>query len=199
MRGKLARQIPVRGRTGMTVLHTSPNSAITRWLLEKIYDSIGAPNIRMAVGDGEPYPTDTDDAVATVRINGWRTLASLVLNPEIGFGEGYRDGRIDVPGDLAQFLETTIASMPESAPGWCARLSSRWLYWLQANTRRGSARNIHHHYDLSADFYKLVAGCEAGLHLRIFPRRQRHTRARADREDGPRLPQAPAAARRTCR
>jgi len=153
----------------MTGLQTSPHCDVTRWWLKKIYDSMGAPNIRIAVGDGEPYPTDTDDAVATVRIDGWRTLASLVLNPEIGFGEGYRDGRIDVPGDLVQFLQTTIASMPASAPGWCARLSSRWLYWLQANTRRGSARNIRHHYDLSADFYKLWLDAKLVYTCAYFP------------------------------
>jgi cyclopropane-fatty-acyl-phospholipid synthase len=153
----------------MTGLHTSPNSAVTRWLLQKIYDSIGAPNIRIAVGDGEPYPTDSADSVATVRIDHRRTLASLVLNPEIGFGEGYRDGRIDVEGDLVQFLQATIASMPESAPGWCARLSSRWLYWLQANTRRGSARNIHHHYDLSDDFYKLWLDAKLVYTCAYFP------------------------------
>jgi cyclopropane-fatty-acyl-phospholipid synthase len=138
-------------------------------LLQKIYDSIGAPNIGIAMGDREPYPTDIDDRVATVRVDGWWTLASLLLNPEIGFGEGYRNGRIDVQGDLVQFLETTIASMPESAPGWCARLSSRWLYWLQVNTRRGSARNIHHHYDLSADFYKLWLDAKLVYTCAYFP------------------------------
>ena len=153
----------------MTGLHTSTNSAVARWLLQKIYDSIGAPNIGIAMGDREPYPTDIDDRVATVRVDGWWTLASLLLNPEIGFGEGYRNGRIDVQGDLVQFLETTIASMPESAPGWCARLSSRWLYWLQVNTRRGSARNIHHHYDLSADFYKLWLDAKLVYTCAYFP------------------------------
>lgn len=137
--------------------------------MQKIYDSIGAPNVRIAVGDGEPYPTDADDAVATIRIDDWRTLATVALNPEIGFGEGYRHGRIEVEGDLVQFLETTIAAMPEGAEGWVARLSSRWLDWLQANTLRGSARNIHHHYNLSADFYKLWLDAKLVYTCAYFP------------------------------
>ena len=136
--------------------NTSHVSAINSWLVRKLYRSIGAPNLRIGVGNSEPYPPDATDAAATVRIDGWRTLASLALNPEIGFGEGYRDGRIEIEGDLVQFLETVIESMPEEgAGGWPSRIFSRWLDRLQANTLRGSARNIHHHYDLNADFYKL--------------------------------------------
>jgi len=135
---------------------TSHDSAIHRWLLQKLHNKIGAPNVRVMVGDSAPFPADAADAVATVRIDGWRALAWLALNPEVGFGEAYRDGRIEVEGDLVQLLEAVLEAMPESTEAsWHSRLFSRWLEWLQANTLRGSARNIHHHYDLSGDFYKL--------------------------------------------
>jgi len=135
---------------------TSHDSAIRRWLLQKLHNKIGAPNVRVVVGDSAPFPDGAADVVATVRIDGWRTLASLALNPEVGFGEAYRDGRIEIEGDLLQLLDVVLGTMPESTKsGWYSRLFSRWLEWLQANTLRGSARNIHHHYDLSGDFYRL--------------------------------------------
>ncbi len=140
----------------MTRDASSPDWAIQRWLIGKLYRSIGCPEVRLIVGRSAAYPPDLANAAATVRIDGWKTLASLALSPETGFGEGYRRGRIEVDGDLVQLLETVLGSMTQgSDQGWLARLSTGWLDWLQANTLRGSARNIHHHYDLSADFYKL--------------------------------------------
>jgi cyclopropane-fatty-acyl-phospholipid synthase len=134
----------------------SRSSAIQRWAIRKLYRSIGSPDVRLIVGDASPFPHEIAKAAATVRIDGWKTLLSLALNPENGFGEGYRDGRIEVDGDLVHLLETVLGSINEGGQeGWLARLSTRWLDWLQANTMRGSARNIHRHYDLSSDFYKL--------------------------------------------
>jgi len=149
---------------------TSHDSVMNRWLLKRLHNKIGAPNVRVAVGDGAPFPADARDAVATVRIDGWRTLASLALNPEIGFGEGYRDGRIEVEGDLQQLLDAVLEAMPErTEESWHARLFSRWLDWLQANTPRGSARNIHHHYDLGSDFYKLWLDSKLVYTCAYFP------------------------------
>ena len=149
---------------------TSHDSAMRRWLLQKLHNKIGAPNVRVMVGDSAPFPADATDAVATVRIDGWRTLASLALNPEIGFGEGYREGRIEVEGDLLQLLEAVLEAMPEGTKAsWHSRLFSRWLEWLQANTLRGSARNIHHHYDLSGDFYKLWLDARLVYTCAYFP------------------------------
>src|SRR5580658_725414 len=139
----------------MASSNTSRDSTMNRWFLQRLHRLIGSPPVRLAVGDGEAFPADVTDAVATVRIDGLRTLVSLALNPEVGFGEAYSDGRIEVEGDLVPLLETVLESMPEGGPSRRARLFSRGLDWVQANTVRGSAKNIHHHYDLNVDFYKL--------------------------------------------
>jgi len=150
--------------------NTSQISAINRWLAQKLYRSIGAPNVRLVLGAGANFPPHPTNVATTVRIDGWRTLAALALNPEIGFGDGYREGRIEVEGDLVRFLEELLEAMPEtSARGWHSRLFSRWLDWLQANTLRGSARNIHHHYDLSVDFYKLWLDSKLVYTCAYFP------------------------------
>jgi len=79
---------------------------------------------------------------------------SMALNPEIGFGDAYSEGRIEMDGDLVGSLECVCRSSPR-VRNWSWRLLSKWLDWAQANTLRGSSRNIHHHYDLSNDFYRL--------------------------------------------
>jgi cyclopropane-fatty-acyl-phospholipid synthase len=53
-------------------------------------------------------------------------------------------------------LEALTLVMPE--PGqqnWWARLALRCMSFVQANTLSGSRRNIHRHYDLGNEFYRL--------------------------------------------
>ena len=76
------------------------------------------------------------------------------MNPEVGFGDAYSSGRIEMEGDLVRSLECVCRSSPR-VRNWSWRLLSKWLDWVQANTRRGSSRNIQRHYDLSNDFYRL--------------------------------------------
>lgn len=149
---------------------TSYVSAIQRSLMHKLYESIGAPNLQFVVGDGDPFPADATGVTAKVRIANWRTLTSLAFNPEVGFGDGYSEGRIEIDGDLVQFLEEVLEAMPEGSDrGWPSRLYSRWLDWLQSNTERGSARNIHRHYDLNVDFYKLWLDSKLVYTCAYFP------------------------------
>jgi len=131
-------------------------SSVEKRILEKIYASIGRPPIRLALGRGpEVGPTDTEP-VASVLISDWSALTRLLLNPEIGFGDGYAEGRIEVEGDLVILLETVLRTMKAyDAKNWKSVLWSQWLERIQPNTLDGSARNIHQHYDLTTDFYKL--------------------------------------------
>ena len=129
------------------------SSWIERWLLQRIGNSFP---IRVRLGSGEQVSPSETEPIASVFIPDWQTLASVVLNPEIAFGDGYADGRIRVEGDLVRLLENILCSTPTAkTEGFCSNLMSLWLQRTQANTLRGSARNIQHHYDLTADFYKL--------------------------------------------
>lgn len=131
--------------------------SIEGWLLQRLRCFIGDLPIRVVLrGREELSPPAGADVIATVSIVDRRTMARLLVNPEIAFGDGYTDGRIGVDGDLVGLLEYVIRLMRITKPeGWCRRVSSRWLQRVQANTIAGSARNIHHHYDLTTDFYRL--------------------------------------------
>lgn len=133
----------------------SGSSWIDRWLLQRIANSINKAPIRLLLGDGRELSPLKTKPVASVILPDWRTLARVVLNPEVGFGDGYADGLILVEGDLVSLLENVFRLSPTAKrEGFCSKLLSRWLQLTQANTLRGSARNIHHHYDLTADFYR---------------------------------------------
>jgi cyclopropane-fatty-acyl-phospholipid synthase len=132
-------------------------SLIDAWLLQQFRRSTGDLPIRLILGkhEGALLPSGTKP-IATLSISDRRTLMELLFDPEITFGDGYADGRIVVEGDLVRLLEHVLRLKRTTKPArWYRKLSSQWLQLVQANTIRGSARNIHHHYDLTADFYKL--------------------------------------------
>ena len=85
-------------------------------------------------------------------------FARVLAQGELGTGEAYQDGlwRAD---DLVLFVRLFLRNMEELAiDGPLARagqLVSLIAHRLRRNSRRGSAANIHAHYDLGNDFYRL--------------------------------------------
>lgn len=124
-------------------------------LLSKIQRLVGRAPIRLRVGNKE-FGSPSCDNAGTIVIRDRRVLRRLALDPEVGFGDGYMEGEIEVEGDLVRFLEEAYRVVQLGRmKNWHNRLFSRWLTFVQGNTRNGSTRNIRHHYDLSNDFYKL--------------------------------------------
>jgi cyclopropane-fatty-acyl-phospholipid synthase len=133
---------------------TSTTSWMDRQLLQALRSLLGPIPVSLALRDAEDLPDSDGPIVGTVRIPDRSTLLSMVMNPEVAFGDAYSSGRIEMEGDLVRSLEYVNAASPRIR-NWYWRLLSKWLDWVQANTRRGSSRNIHRHYDLSNDFYRL--------------------------------------------
>src|SRR4051794_22782743 len=80
----------------------------------------------------------------------------LISGGDIGFAEAYIRGEWDSP-DVTKFLELfsvnheAIGTMLGHAP--LTRLCQNLRHWLNRNTKAGSKRNIHAHYDLGNAFY----------------------------------------------
>ncbi|HUJ40049.1 MAG TPA: cyclopropane-fatty-acyl-phospholipid synthase family protein [Candidatus Acidoferrales bacterium] len=130
--------------------------SLDRWILQKLHEATGRPPIRLRAASGaEVSPADAPP-LGEIRIADRTTLARLILDPEIAFGDAYTAGRIEVQGDLVSMLEALSMVMPpiERQNGW-AQFVSRWMGWAQADTITGARRNIHRHYDLGNDFYRL--------------------------------------------
>ncbi|HYL73668.1 MAG TPA: cyclopropane-fatty-acyl-phospholipid synthase family protein [Bryobacteraceae bacterium] len=143
------------------------------WLLELVLKATGPAPIRIALNNGTAVSPPGVSPVATLLIRDLQTLLGLIADPEVGFGEGYTDGRIEVHGDLVRLLEEIYQSMSSSLTGgsWYSHLSSKWMELWQSNTPRGSRHNIHRHYDLGNDFYKLWLDPEMVYTCAYFPTR----------------------------
>jgi cyclopropane-fatty-acyl-phospholipid synthase len=128
-----------------------------QWLLSRILEASGSAPIRLRVEGGGDVCTPGAAPVATVLIRDRDTLAHLVRDPEIGFGDAYMDGRIEVEGDLTRFLEAVYQGRERAskAGNWLSQAASKWLDMAQDNSQHGSRSNIERHYDLGNDFYKL--------------------------------------------
>jgi cyclopropane-fatty-acyl-phospholipid synthase len=125
-----------------------------RSLLKAVRSALGTAPIVLSLPGVENLPDTTAPPIGAIRIADRATLAGLVMNPEVVFGDAYSDGRIQVDGDLVSVLES-VYECSHAVRNWSWRLMSKWLAWAQANTRYGSSRNIHHHYDLPTEFYRL--------------------------------------------
>src|SRR5579864_4099112 len=131
------------------------SSSVERWFLQKILSATGEAPIRLVLGDGEGISPAGISPVAIVIIHDRPALIRLMLNPEVGFGDGYAEGKIEVQGDLVGFLETTYRAWPGVSTGSVHSTAlSRWMDRVKANTPRRSRQNVHHHYDLRTDFYQ---------------------------------------------
>jgi len=121
------------------------------WLARGFLRAMGSPAIRIVLANEQTVSTADAPPVATVRLTDRSTLFRLLYHPELEFGEAYVDGRIEVDGDLAKFLETVYQAPAHPLAERLLRRARR----PRPNSLSGSRDNIHHHYDLGNDFYRL--------------------------------------------
>jgi len=105
---------------------------------------------RLAFGHGEP--------VVAMRLRSWQPLVSALARGDVGFAESWIEGQWDCDS-LIDVLDLTLANrrtLDEAIYGnGLARLVDRLRHLLRRNSRSGSRRNIHAHYDLGNAFYRL--------------------------------------------
>jgi cyclopropane-fatty-acyl-phospholipid synthase len=125
-----------------------------RSLLSAVRRIAGSVHVRLALPHKTSSATRQSPEIPTIWVASRRTLAALLLNPEVSFGDAYTEGLLEIEGDIVSVLESLVKSTSRNR-GWTSRLISTWLAWIQSNSLAGSHKNIHHHYDLPTDFYKL--------------------------------------------
>jgi cyclopropane-fatty-acyl-phospholipid synthase len=127
------------------------------WLRASWAPSAGRLQLVLPTGQavqlgGEGQPT------ATAYVHDDRVFLRLLLRGEMGAGESYVAGEWssdDLVGVIRLFLRATNARGLESPITRAAQLPALVRHRRAANTRHGSERNIHAHYDLGNEFYRL--------------------------------------------
>ena len=130
----------------------SPRRRVERALLEGLQRILARSRVRLVLWDGTVL-AGSGGTSATVVVHDLRTLLGILWDPELHFGDAFSDGRLQVEGDLLSFLESSFGTWrdaPLDALGRAARYVGR-----RFGDRIASRRDVHHHYDLGNDFYRL--------------------------------------------
>lgn len=97
-------------------------------------------------------------AHAHLKIHQWSVVLNLSLRGDIGFAEDYRSGLWESNDLVSLFLcafQNEAVLNPYIQGGTIGRMAAWLANRLDANTMRGSRRNIASHYDLGNQFYAL--------------------------------------------
>lgn len=110
-------------------------------------------------GTTRDYGPDTGQTAHLAFAN-TKAVRAIVLNPDLGLGEGYMDGYITPQNcTLDDVLAIIIRNrFSGHLPPWFlmanrARFHAR--SFIQRNAPQASRRNVAHHYDISDDLYRL--------------------------------------------
>jgi cyclopropane-fatty-acyl-phospholipid synthase len=103
-----------------------------------------------SAGEGDPR--------AAISLRNWNVCAAALRSGDIGFAESYIAGDWTTP-DLAALLTlfTTNRDDVEAViyGTWWGSLFYRLKHLVRRNSKSGSKKNIHAHYDLGNEFYRL--------------------------------------------
>ncbi len=136
--------------------------AADRWLARRLLIAVGRPPLSLVLWNGEEiYAAPTRPALrAVLRDRG--AFYKVLANRGLHFGDLYSVGRIEVEGNLVEFLKTVYRAFDN--PNYLKllrKIQDRVLNRPRANTPENSRDNIHHHYDIGNDFYRLWLDAEA--------------------------------------
>jgi cyclopropane-fatty-acyl-phospholipid synthase len=126
-------------------------------LLERLKH--GTLNLQLPDGSVRHFGSAAETGLrATMRLHNWKVCTIALKAGDIGVAESFIAGDWSTP-DLSALLQLFIANRDavESViyGTWWGSLLHRARHLLNRNSRRGSAKNIHAHYDLGNEFYRL--------------------------------------------
>ena len=138
-----------------------------RYLLRRVLDAMGSPRFAVALWDGFKISPKDAAPVATVNVHSRSALNQLLRQGDMGFGDAFSNGGISVEGDLVAMLVAAF-TVPELT-GIAAVIKRLQQRKPRSNTKDGSRENIHHHYDIGNDFYRLWLDEEMQYTCAYFP------------------------------
>jgi cyclopropane-fatty-acyl-phospholipid synthase len=122
-------------------------------LIRVLLDRLGRPPVAVELPNGSLVCRSAEPPEVTVRIHTFKRLLGLLWQPSIAFGQGYRFGEIEVDGDLVRLCELIEPTHGVTRDAFWTGL--RGVGKRHSASAYASRENIHHHYDLGNDFYKL--------------------------------------------
>ncbi|MNI38718.1 Cyclopropane-fatty-acyl-phospholipid synthase [compost metagenome] len=113
--------------------------------------------IRVRLPDGRELVAGPGEPELTAVLTDARAALAIAANPDLALGEAFMDGTFRVEGgsiyDFLQLTASQLALRPRASRLTLLQRIRRGAE--QANDRLHARSNVHHHYDLTVDFYRL--------------------------------------------
>ncbi len=144
-----------------------------RLLFQRVLDSRGSPPVTVELADGQMVYSAAKPPVARIIVRDRTKLLRLIADPMYEFGELYTSGDLEVVGDLIELFTCMNTSMQESHRGKSPRgLLSAIRHRRGRSTMSAARKNIHRHYDIGNDFYKIWLDDQLIYTCAYFPDRE---------------------------
>ena len=138
-------------------------------LLARLLTYLGNPPLEFVLWTGEHIAPAGAAIVARIRVASRATLLGILADHQVRFPDAYCEGRLEIEGDLVQLLETIYHAGRNSPQPTALRRVVERMRRPHVNTLAGSRENIHHHYDISNDFYSLWLGDTMAYTCAYYP------------------------------
>lgn len=159
-------QAPLQHKSNLT---GSGSHVMEKWLLTKILKLMGSPDVHFMLWDGHEIALSPVPAVARISIRDRAALLRLVANPSLQFGELYCSDQVSVEGNLGEFLEALYRARSQAPSGGFWQTVLGLVNRPRSNSPQRARENIHHHYNIGNDFYKLWLDQQMSYTCAYFP------------------------------
>ncbi|GAC1409121.1 MAG: cyclopropane-fatty-acyl-phospholipid synthase family protein [Burkholderiaceae bacterium] len=134
--------------------HFPPQARFIVHLLQRL--EYGA--LRMEFPGGQTALFGDVSHPVSMTLKNWEVCTAALKSGDIGFAETFIDGHWstdNLPGLIELFVRNRDAIESVVYGTWWGSLLHRAKHLFNRNSRAGSRRNIHAHYDIGNDFYQL--------------------------------------------
>lgn len=138
------------------------STPLDRWALARIQRLVASSRVRFRLWDGFEVAPTAGAPVGTIVFRNRRALMAWVWDPDLNFGEAYMFGAVELRGDLVAMLNEIYRALGDSTPRW-------WWLWHRSNDVHAARENVHRHYDLGNEFYRLWLDREMVYTCGYFP------------------------------
>lgn len=128
---------------------------LERKLLERALAATGNPPLKFVLWDGAEITSGEHPSYHRINIKDRGALWRIALYPEYQFPEMYAQGRIDSESDLSTVLEVIQSVRRDTNPANRLLQFAASLYRPMSGSLTQARQNIHHHYDVGNEFYRL--------------------------------------------
>lgn len=124
----------------------------------KLLERLRFGSLALHTPDGNVLHFGGGTPSVSLQLHDWQVFSAALRSGDIGFAEAYLEGRwtTDNLPVLLEVLARNREGVEEALYGsWFGSLLYRIRHLMNRNSRSGSRKNIHAHYDIGNDFYQL--------------------------------------------